>query len=165
MTGKRKKTSAIGQRDGEIWGPANYYFFCPVCDKSYTIDYDASSRREFNGRFEASTCVITTGQCRFCSTDLTIAYSADHLEVIAYDTVEEERWADLFAAYRYQWKKLKKIRKRLTNNPDKSLQKKKDAAKKACRKLARELRDSEEQYTRRCGERKADRERQESLQF
>ena len=165
MTGKRKKTSAIGQRDGEIWGPANYYFFCPVCDKSYTIDYDASSRREFNGRFEASTCVITTGQCRFCSTDLAIAYSAGHLEVIAYDTVEAERWADLFAAYRYQWKKLKKIRKRLTNNPDKSLQKKRDTAKKACRKLVRGLRDNEERYTRRCEERKAARERQESLQF
>lgn len=165
MTGKKKKTAAIGQREGEIWGPATYYFFCPVCDKSYTIDYDASTRQEFNGRYEANTCIITTGQCRFCSTGLSIAYSADHLEVIAYDTAEEERWADLFAAYRSQWKKLKKARKKLKSNPDRTLQKKKDAAKKACRKLARELRDSEEQYSRRCDERKAARERQESLQF
>ncbi len=165
MTGKDKKPKDIGQREGEIWGPATYYFFCPVCDKSYTIDYDASSRQVFDGRYEANTCIITTGQCRFCSTGLSIAYSADHLEVIAYDTAEEERWADLFAAYNSQWKKLKKTKEKLKRKPGKSVQKKKDTAKKACRKLARKLRDNEEQYTRRCDERKAARERQESLQF
>jgi hypothetical protein len=165
MKKKEKETNDISRRDGEIWGPATYYFFCPACDKSYTIDYDASSRKDFNGRFEANTCIITTVQCRFCSTDLSIAYSADHLEVIAYDTAEEEQWAGLFAAYSAHWNKLKKTGKKLKKRPDKSLQKKKDAAKKACRKLARALRDSEEHYTRRCDERKAARERQESLQF
>ena len=165
MTGKNQKIKDIGQREGEIWGPATYYFFCPVCDKSYTIEYDASSRQEFDGRYEANTSIITTGQCQFCSTGLSIAYSADHLEVIAYDTAEEEHWADLFAAYSSQWNKLKKIKKELKRKPDKSLQKKKDAAKKACKKLAKKLRDSDEQYTRRCDERKAARERGESLQF
>ncbi len=155
----------IKQRDGEIWEPARYLFFCPVCDKSYTIEYDASSRHDFDGRYEPCTCLITTGRCRHCDADLSIAYSADLLEVVAYDTAEEERWSELFAEYSSLWKKLKKARKELKRNPDRSLRKKKDTLKKACRKLSRRLHDSEEQYALKCDRQKTAREQQESILF
>lgn len=157
--------SGIEQRDGEIWGPARYLFFCPVCDTSYTIEYDASTRRDFNGPYEPCTCLIATGPCRHCDTDLSVAYSADLLEVVAYDTAEEDRWHELFAEYRSLWKKLKKARKELKRNPGKSLRKKKDTLKKACRKLSRLLHDSDEQYALKCDRQKTAREQQHSILF
>lgn len=165
MTSKNKRSSDMEQRKGEIWEPATYLFFCPVCDKSYSIVYDASSRQDFNGRYERCTCLIATGQCRHCSTDLTVAYSADLFEVVAYDTAVEERWNGLFAEYSSLWKKLKKVMKKLKRNPGRSQQKKKDSLKKACKMLARQLHDSEEQYALKCDRQRAAREQQESTFF
>jgi len=85
MAKKNTDKNTIAQREGEIWGMATYYFFCPVCDKSYSLQYDASARKRFDGRYEPHTCFIQEGQCRFCETTLSVAYSADQLGIVAYD--------------------------------------------------------------------------------
>jgi len=165
MAKKNTGKNTIAQREGEIWGMATYYFFCPVCDKSYSLQYDASARKRFDGRFEPHTCFIQKGQCRFCETTLSVAYSADQLGIVAYDDDEEKRWAALFDNYRGQWKKLKKIKRELEKNPDKGMKRKKDAQKKMCRELEQEILASEERYAQRCEQLLLARERQESSDF
>ena len=165
MAKKDKGRNTIAQREGEVWGMATYYFFCPVCDKSYSLEYDASGRKRFDGRYEPHTCFIKEGLCRFCETRLSVAYSADQLGIVAYDADEEERWAALYDNYRDQWKKLKKIKRELDKDPDRGLKRKKDVQKKRCRELEQEILAGEERYARRCEQQLLARERLESVDF
>ena len=160
-----KKKDDIAQRDGETWEMETYYFFCPVCDKSYNIDYNASTRKKFDGQYEDHTCFIKKDRCRFCETKLYVAYDADRLTVVAYDTAEEKRWQKLADNYSKEWDKLKKLKKELDKDGGKGLKDKKEVQKKKCRKLEQEISDTEEQYEEKCERQMIAREQGESVPF
>ncbi|RPH40532.1 MAG: hypothetical protein EHM86_05575 [Desulfobulbaceae bacterium] len=155
----------ITKREEEVWGIETYYFYCPVCDKSYNIDYDASSRTAFDGKYENNTCFIKKGKCQFCETKLYVAYDADRLRVVAYDTKEEKRWRQLTDVYSAKWNELKKIKKELKENKDSKLEKKKDSLKKECKAMEKEIIHSDEQYEEQCELQMIAREQKESAAF
>jgi len=155
----------ITKREEEVWGIETYYFYCPVCDKSYNIDYDASSRTAFDGKYENNTCFIKKGKCQFCETKLYVAYDADRLRVVAYDTKEEKRWRELTDVYSAKWNELKKIKKELKENKDSKLEKKKDSLKKECKAMEKEIIRSDEQYEEQCELQMIAREQKESAVF
>ncbi len=155
----------IKKREGEIWGMETYYFYCPVCDKSYNIDYDASTRTAFDGRYENNTCFVKKGKCQFCATKLYVAYDADRLRMISYDTKEEKRWRELTDAYSEKWNELKKIKKSLKEEKDDKLKKKKASLKKQCETMEKEIIDRDEQYEEQCEQQMIAREQQESVAF
>ena len=155
----------ITKREEEVWGMETYYFYCPVCDKSYNIDYDASSRTAFDGKYENNTCFIKKGKCQFCETKLYVAYDADRLRVVAYDTKEEKRWRQLTDAYSAKWNELKKIKKELKENKDSKLEKKKESLKKECKVMEKEIISSDEKYEEQCELQMIAREQKESAAF
>ncbi len=155
----------ITKREGETWGMETYYFYCPVCDKSYNIDYDASTRTTFDGKYEKNTCFVKKGKCQFCGTKLYVAYDADRLRMISYDTKEEKRWRELTDSYSEKWNELKKIKKSLKEEKDDSLKKKKASLKKKCEIMEKEIIDKDEQYEEQCEQQMIAREQQESVAF
>jgi hypothetical protein len=165
MAKSEKKKEDIAKREGEIWEMETYYFVCPVCDKSYNIEYNASTRTEFDGKYEDNTCFIKKDRCRFCETKLSVAYDADRLGIVVYDTTEEKRWQELADAYSKEWNKLKKLKKELKKNETKELKEKKESLKKKCRKLEQEIIDTEEQYEEKCERQMIAREQEESVSF
>lgn len=155
----------ITRREEEIWGMETYYFFCPVCDKSYNIDYDASTRTAFDGKYEDTTCFVKKGKCDFCGTKLYVAYDADRMRMVAYDSKEEKRWREMTDAYSEKWNELKKIKKALKEEKSDKLIKKKDALKKKCKALEKEINLRDEKYEEHCEQQMIAREQKESVAF
>lgn len=155
----------ISRREDEIWSMETYYFYCPVCDKSYNIEYDASTRTAFDGKYEDHTCFIKKGTCKFCETKIYVAYDADRLRMVAYDTKEEKRWRELTDRYSAKWQELKKVKKALKEGKDDKLKKTREALKKKCEALEKAIVDRDELYEERCEQQMIAREQQESVQF
>ena len=155
----------IVKREGETWEMETYYFYCPVCDKSYNIDYDASTRKTFDGKYENSTCFVKKGKCQYCETKLYVAYDADRQRMVAYDTKEEKRWKELTDAYSEKWNELKKLKKKLKEEKDDKLKKKKDSLKKKCEAMEKKIVDRDEQYEEECERQMVAREQKESVAF
>ena len=157
--------SDISERAGEIWGPETYYFYCPACDKAYSIKYDASDRKSFDGKYDDFTCFIKTGKCTFCETQMYVAYDADKLSVVAYDSNEEERWLKCTADYEKKRQKLKKLKQQYKAEPTEALKKKKDTLKRKLEKLEKELIAKDEEYQEDCDRLMIARRQEESTTF
>ncbi len=157
--------SDISERDGETWGPETYYFYCPVCDKSYSIKYDASGRKSFDGKYDDYTCAIKEGKCSFCETQIYVAYDADELRVAAYDINEEERWLKCNADYEKKRQKLKKLKQQFKAEPTDALKKKRDTLKRKFEKLEKELIAKDEEYQEDCDRMMISRRQEESITF
>lgn len=155
----------IKKRDGEIWKKETYYFYCPVCEKPYNIEYDASTRKSFDGKFEDNTCFIKKGTCAFCNTKLSIAYDADHQGVVAYDIKEEKRWQECTAEFDKAYKKLRKVKKQIKEAPSAELKKKKKALQSECDKLEKEIIAKDNKYEAKCLEQVIARETKDSIKF
>ncbi len=155
----------IKKRDGESWKKETYYFYCPVCEKPHNIKYDASTRKSFDGKYEDDTCFIKTGKCTFCKTKVYVAYDAEQQGVVAYDIKEEDRWEKCLSKLNDELNKLKKVKKQYKADPSDKLKKKKDALKKKCQKLEKEIIDSDNQYEAACLEEMISREIEESAKF
>ena len=157
--------SDISEREGEIWGPETYYFFCPVCDKPYSIRYDASGRKSFDGKYDTFTCFIKEEKCTFCETKLYVAYNADKLHIVAYDSKEEDRWLKCMASYEKKRQKLKKIKQQCKAEPTEALKKKRDTLKRKLDKLKQELIAKDEEYEEDCDRMMTARRHEESVTF
>ncbi len=157
--------SDISERDGEIWSPEVYYFYCPVCEKSYSIKYDASGRKSFDGKYDDYTCFLKEGKCTFCETHMYVAYDADELSVIAYDSNEEERWLKCTADYEKKRQKLKKLKQQYKAEPTEALKKKRDTLKRKLEKLKKEFITKDEEYQEDCERLTIARRQEESITF
>lgn len=158
-------SNEISEREGEIWGPETYYFYCPVCDKSYNIRYDASGRKSFDGKYDDYTCFIKEGKCAFCETQMYVAYDADALQVVAYDIDEEERWLKCTDKYQKRRQKLKKVKQQYKAEPTEALKNKKDTLKRKLEKLEQELIAKDEEYQEDCDRLMIARRQEESSPF
>lgn len=158
-------TEDIKQREGEIWAKDLYYFYCPVCEKPYNIEYDASTRKSFDGKYEDNTCFIAKGRCQFCETKLSIAYDADHQGVVAYDIKEEKRWKECSAEFEKAWKKLQKVKKQLKEKSSSELKKEKKSLQKNCDELEKRIIDRDNEYEEQCLDQVIAREAAESVPF
>ena len=158
-------SSDISEREGEIWGPETYHFYCPVCDKPYSIKYDASGRKSFDGKYDDYTCFIKEGRCLFCDTRMYVAYDADELGIVAYDINEEERWLKSSAKYKKKRQKLKKVKQQYKTEPTEALKKKRDTMKRKLDKLEQDLIAKDEEYQEDCERMMIARRQEDSITF
>lgn len=155
----------ISEREGEIWGPETYYFYCPVCDKAYSIRYDASGRKSYDGRYEDYTCFIREGKCQFCDTDLYVAYDADHLRIVAYDIAEEEHRRKSMNNYDKKRRKLKKLKQLIKEEPTAELKNRRDTLKQKLKRMEEKIIARDEEYLEDCHRLMMARRQEESLTF
>ncbi len=140
----------IKKRKGEVWENETYYFYCPTCEKPYNINYDASTRKEFDGIFEENTCFVKEGKCRFCKANLYVSYDVEYQGMVAYDMEEELRFQEYAEKYDDLVHKLEKVEKKLESKPSKKLKKKRKELKSMCKALEKELLDMDQAYEEKC---------------
>ena len=158
-------SDGIEQREGEIWEMHRYYFYCPVCEKPYTIEYDASRRTAFDNKYDEHTCSIGKNSCQFCNTRLLIAYSAELQEVVAYDIEEEKHWKKQSAKFEKAHKKFSRIKKECKRNATDELKDKKKKLRKECAALEKSIVEHDNLYEEHCLAQVMARETQESVPF